>query len=82
VAATFLAHVVHWHCIFGDDFTHLVDFLVEFVDIIVVFANRGYRLVVLLLQHLLLRSHAFQLLAQRFRSGLQLLSFLYQILKL
>jgi len=52
-----LAKLMHRHCVFSDDISHLLDFFVEVFDVLVVFFDRRFSFVVLLLKHFFLRSH-------------------------
>ena len=59
-----LAHVVDGHGVFGDDVSHLLDLLLQFGDVIVVFADGRLCFAVLLLKNLLLGCYSLQLLRQ------------------
>lgn len=65
----------------GDDFPHLLDLCLEGGDVVVVALDGGLGLAVLLLQHLLLRRHALQLLRERLCGGLELLPAVDQLLQ-
>ena len=57
-----LAHVVDRHSVFGDNVSHLLNLLLQFGDVVIVFADGRLCFAVLLLKYLLLRCHSLQLL--------------------
>jgi len=76
------SHVMDWHCIFRNHFSHLLNFILQDRNVFIVLFNRVFSLIVFLLKHILLRCYTLQLFRKRLGIRLKLKPFSYQVIEL